>query len=136
MIIEASTTLSMGHRLPTYDGICSSPHGHNIVVTAQVTSFGPFLDFKEVRHALQVILADFDHAMVLWDQDSIVSSFRAWSFRTVVLNVEPTTEAIAEYVFNQMASRGYNVFSIRVQETAKYAALCVAHPVRNIHRIL
>lgn len=128
--ITVSTTISMGHRLPSYDGICSSPHGHNVTVDVNVAWSGRgFLDFKQVAFALNRVLADFDHAMVLWQHDPLLKLLDEWpdpggqqpGFRTVALSVEPTTEAIADYIFNQM-NLGFVVESVTVHETAKYSA--------------
>ena len=48
MTITVNQTVSMGHRLPSYDGLCSSLHGHNLRITATVEVGDEFLDFKQV----------------------------------------------------------------------------------------
>lgn len=129
-IITVAHTMSMGHRLPSYAGICASPHGHNIIVEAQIVVPTGFLDFKDVSYLLQEILVDWDHAMVLQVNDPLVSLCEAQSWRHVVLNVEPTTEAIAEYIFRQIeytvrtADPRKKIHSVTVHETAKYSATC------------
>jgi 6-pyruvoyl-tetrahydropterin synthase len=133
MNIAVSHTISMGHRLPSYDGICSSPHGHNITVDA-VLETKSFLDFKEVQSFLSSILSDFDHAMVLVSTDALVRVLKSMSFRVVVLDTEPSTETIAAYVFNQFASRYPEVRSVTVHETAKYSATATA-PAAAVQRI-
>jgi 6-pyruvoyl-tetrahydropterin synthase len=118
----------MGHRLPSYDGICASPHGHNIVVTAGVYNQGPFLDFKILSDDLQKILKDFDHAMVLFASDPLVAVLKEFNFRVVTLSQEPTTENIAAYIYTALHAANYSPSSVRVQETAKYAAVCSSFP--------
>lgn len=141
MIITASHKLSMGHRLPSYDGICASPHGHNIVVTAWVQlQAGQFLDFKTVKHALQEILRDFDHAMVLQDTDPLVGALAPFKFRTVLLDKEPTTENIAAYVFWQLIAKlqadgQSRVVRVTVQETDSYSAICESVPLYEVRRV-
>lgn len=125
MIITTSKTVSMGHRLPSYNGICSSPHGHNMTVTVQVEAASHFLDFKEVDRALGVIIDDWDHAMLLIDVDPLLPLLVEMGFRTVAFNVEPTTEHLAAYVFRHL-SRVYEVLRVDVQETAKYGASCTS----------
>lgn len=130
-IIKASATISMGHRLPSYKGICSSPHGHN--VTVDVTVFAAdkeFVDFKKVGDILELVLADFDHAMVLHDRDPLLTVLRTFGFRTVALNIEPTTEAIAAYVFNEIREAGFMMECVKVHETAKYSAIVCSHDAR------
>ena len=122
MEIQVSHTISMGHRLPSYDGICSSPHGHNIRVVVRITTHG-FFDFKVLHRHLADLLDAFDHAMVLQHDDPLLSVLRAMSFRTVALSVEPTTEAIAQLVYNELRRSGLSVLDVTVHETDKYAAI-------------
>lgn len=120
--ICVSHTISMGHRLPSYEGICSSPHGHNVTVEVEVTS-PDFLDFKEVSDSLHRVLDGFDHAMVLYEKDDVLNFLRAQGFRTVSLSVEPTTEALATYFYNRMHEAYAGTMRVTVHETAKYAAI-------------
>lgn len=122
-LIKASHTVSMGHRLPSYEGICSSPHGHNVTFNVLVRNHDAFIDFKKLSDHLKNVINDFDHAMVLWEHDPIREQFEAWKFRTVILSVEPTTEAIATYVFSQIRDLSYDVAQVEVEETAKYSAI-------------
>lgn len=118
-------TVSMGHRLPSYDGICRSPHGHNVRVEAELSA-PAFLDFKEAQDALRAVLAPLDHAMVLHRADPLLPVLRAAdaNFRLVALSVEPTTEALASLVFNDLWSTyGAQLKRVTVHETDKYAAV-------------
>ncbi len=131
--IKAQHTISMGHRLPSYDGICSSPHGHNIIVEAVVITGPEFFDFKTLKVALEKIIEPMDHAMVLHVDDPLakVLATHFAGFRMVLLNVEPTTENIAQFIFNKLAETAAirsNLVSVTVHETDKYSAtaLCVA----------
>jgi 6-pyruvoyl-tetrahydropterin synthase len=124
-IISVERTISMGHRLPSYNGICAYPHGHNVSVIAQV-EVNEFYDFKTLDNWLDAIIKDFDHAMVLHAEDEF-ARIHAQFFggaRLVLLNVEPTTENIASYIFTQLQnySQQFTVSYVTVQETAKYGA--------------
>lgn len=127
MEITVEHTISMGHRLPSYKGICSSPHGHNVRVEVVLTVID-FCDFKEVSDSLRGILEPLDHAMVLHHEDRLYVYLFQLGFRVVALSVEPTTENIAQYVFNKMQEmypRGEfcsRVSRVIVHETDKYSA--------------
>ena len=132
MTITVQRTISMGHRLPSYPGICSSPHGHNVVVEVEVYA-DDFLDFKEVDQVLLSIIQDFDHAMVLWDNDPLGEYLLGAGFRVVLLSHEPTTENIASYIFEQMLRSYSQLVCVTVHETAKYSATArgAAHVTRR-----
>lgn len=130
MTITVSHTISMGHRLPSYDGICNSPHGHNVKVEAEVASKnGGFLDFKAVAKDLKSILEPMDHAMVLWQGDDLLRVLAEMNFRTYRMELEPTTENIAKLIFYHLTRMGfydYLVYSVTVHETDKYSAKATA----------
>jgi 6-pyruvoyl-tetrahydropterin synthase len=129
--ITVEQTVSMGHRLPSYKGICSSPHGHNVRFVAEL-GVHSFVDFKDAGDLLWNIVKYFDHAMVLHEKDPLYKILLEMDFRVFAFPVEPTTEAIAKYVFDQLVARiseGYAsiVWPIRVtvHETSKYSASAV-----------
>lgn len=135
--ITVEHTISMGHRLPSYDGICASPHGHNVRVVAEF--YVPalrFLDFKEAAKCLETLLQDLDHAMVLHEEDKAMVEFcEAHNFRYITLNVEPTTENIATWIFAELYKLDQlRVREVVVHETAKYSARC-ATPSEVVQRI-
>lgn len=122
--ITVERSISMGHRLPSYNGICSSPHGHNVrvVVTVLLGHVNDFIDFKELDESLWKIIEPMDHAMVLQAEDPLVFSLVAMKFRVVKLAKEPTTEYLAEHILYELAREGFNVESVTVHETNKYSA--------------
>lgn len=124
MIISVKTTISMGHRLPNYDGVCSSLHGHNVTITANIDT-KEFIDFKQVKRHLKEITDDFDHAMVLYDKDPLYSHLllAPTPLRLIALSVEPTTENIATYIYNILRSIYVGLLVVAVEETASYTAI-------------
>lgn len=126
MQITVQHTISLGHRLPSYKGICSSPHGHNARVVATVdVKEDSFLDFKRLSDRLWTVLEPMDHAMVLHDKDTpLIAVLEKYDFRHVLLDVEPTTEALATYIFSELRQHGYLILSVVVHETEKYSATC------------
>jgi len=124
MYITVIHTISMGHRLPTYDGICASLHGHNVRVEVHVNTKA-FLDFKEVSRRLHEVVEPLDHAMVLHETDPVIPALRTLAVqRLVLLSREPTTENLAAYIYQQMRDLYYDVLSVTVYETDKYSATC------------
>jgi 6-pyruvoyl-tetrahydropterin synthase len=123
--ITVEHTISMGHRLPSYDGICSSPHGHNVLVVVDVhVPQDTFIDFKDVQKLLRLVIDDLDHAMVLFVDDPLAEILIGCGFRVVLLNVEPTTENIATWILTSLGvGTGFKVTAVVVHETAKYSAI-------------
>jgi 6-pyruvoyl-tetrahydropterin synthase len=134
MTVTVQRTISMGHRLPSYKGICSAPHGHNVKVNVSARVKEGFLDFKDIDGWLAQILKPLDHAMVLYVNDPFVKLLSELpESRTVLLSVEPTTEAIAQLIMNEMSTYCY-VESVTVHETDKYCAECTTVS-SDVHRL-
>lgn len=114
----------MGHRLPSYKGICSSPHGHNVRVEVEIAlPKGEFLDFKTVDKALAEVLAPYDHAMVLYRHDPFAHYCTTQGFRIVLVDEEPTTEFLAELFLKRVQHEmRHEVKRVTVFETTKYSA--------------
>lgn len=121
--ITVQHTISMGHRLPSYDGICSSPHGHNVRVEVEIrVAPDTFTDFKEVQDILRKILEPMDHAMVLHKADPLLPTLQSAGFRTVTFSTEPTTEQITQHVFWRVQEHYPSITRCTVHETDKYSA--------------
>lgn len=122
MTITVQHTISMGHRLPSYPGDCSSPHGHNMRVEVSVNGrFDEFVDFKLVKSSLKTVMEDMDHAMILVKDDPLLPVLIELGFRTYRLREEPTTEAIAEEICRLMQVLRYDVQKVVVHETENYS---------------
>lgn len=123
MTITVQRSISMGHRLPSYQGICSSPHGHNIRVEVTISvPRGEFVDFKSVDQVLQETLEPMDHAMVLQREDPLLKILQDMKFRTYPFTPEPTTENLAQHIGQMIHLRGLEVMQCTVHETDKYSA--------------
>lgn len=132
--ITVVRNISMGHRLPSYIGLCSSLHGHNVRFEVTIAVTEDFLDFKKVDEALSALTSEMDHAMVLYAQDPWLEQILVLNTRVVKLSVEPTTEALAQYIFNEMTKIYAHVERVTVYETDKYSASCNAVDFLNIWR--
>lgn len=121
----------MGHRLPNYDGLCASLHGHGIKAEVTVRATEGFLDFKDIHKWLAFIMKDLDHALVLYEHDPLVPLLQKAVVnpkskeyqRLVLLNVEPTTENVAQLIMNEMSTYCH-VENVVLHETEKYQAVC------------
>lgn len=131
MVVSTEREICIGHRLMDYDGLCNHPHGHNYKV--QVTVLGPnpadyvhgvgmFLDFGDLKRALEEVLAPFDHAMMLRNDDPLCSILEIAKNRLVVFPWNPTAENFALFIkssISQWFRQKYPV-TIKVWETSKH----------------
>ena len=111
--VDIQRDFSAAHYLRGYDGNCSNLHGHNWVVEAVVKAheldeIGIAVDFRVLKRELDAIIADLDHSCL--------------NELEVFCDVNPTSEIIAEYIFNALAEslsgiEGVEVASVRVCES-------------------
>ncbi len=113
--ITTETSFSAAHRLKNYQGPCENLHGHNWLVKATVRCAeldvaGIGIDFKVLKHHLKTIVNQFDHKDL-----------------NEVLEVNPSSENIARFIFGQLkavlANSKAMVVRIEVQETPGNAAV-------------
>ena len=126
---------SAGHFITLENGTCERLHGHTYHVAAEV--FGPLndnryvVDFIAVRHALQGILGELDHRVLLPTQhptiqiktrsDEVEATFadRRWVFPAddcLLLTVANTTsELLAEYIGKRLAAALGSLGRVRIE---------------------
>lgn len=85
---------SAAHQLRNYQGRCEQMHGHNWVVEIRVRSrvldgCGLAMDFGEIRAAARRVLDTLDHRLL--------------NEQGPFLQVNPSAENIAAYIFREMA---------------------------------
>ena len=116
-------TFCYGHRLMDYDGKCRVPHGHNGVVeieleAEQLDHRGMVYDFSEIKAAVQTWLdRELDHRMLLRKDDPLVDVLRRMGEPIVVMEENPTAEAIARLIYDFAEARGFPLRQIRLWET-------------------
>ena len=116
-------TFCYGHRLMNYDGKCRVPHGHNGVVEIELEAErldprGMVYDFSEIKAAVQTWLdRELDHRMLLRKDDPLVPVLREMGEPLVVMNENPTAEAIARMIFEFVEGRGFPLTQVRLWET-------------------
>jgi 6-pyruvoyltetrahydropterin/6-carboxytetrahydropterin synthase len=94
--IKVQSRFSSAHNLREYKGKCEELHGHNWHVEAMASSedldkAGMVLDFKELKHALNEVLAELDHKYL-----NEIDYFK---------EVNPTSENIARYIYDNISRK-------------------------------
>lgn len=136
----------IAHRLMNYTGKCAHLHGHSYRFEVTVRSAEPdgalnqrlaegdgmLLDFKFVKRAIEKVIEPYDHSLVLYRDDPLVSEVYGGSpgirfsadnqeARLHVWAVNPTAENMA-HIFarniNNLLPTHFKVTHLRVWETA------------------
>lgn len=112
-----------GHRLLDYEGKCRYLHGHNGQVEIELGSErldarGMVRDFNEIKQTIQAwIDRELDHKMLLNRHDPVLPVLQRLGEPVVVMDTNPTAEAIAELIFTYTASQGFPVTAVKLWET-------------------
>ena len=116
-------TFCYGHRLMDYDGKCRVPHGHNGVVEIELQAErldhrGMVYDFSEIKETIKTWLdRELDHRMLLRADDPLVPVLKNMGEPYVVMDQNPTAEAIARLIFEFTAAQGFPLTQVRLWET-------------------
>lgn len=135
-IVKEALVFSAAHFITFAGNICERLHGHNYKVAAEV--HGPLdenqyvVDFIAVRDALQKIVAELDHHMLLPTdhpqikvsagerQVDVTFEDRRWSFPRedcILLPVANTTaELLARYIGRRLQADLFQTTSVRPQK--------------------
>ena len=94
--LAVKSEFSAAHSLREYKGKCESLHGHNwkveaVVVAGKLHNAGLVLDFHEIKKLLNESLEELDHKHI-----NELKYFK---------KVNPTSENLAQYIFNKISSR-------------------------------
>lgn len=112
-----------GHRLLNYDGKCRFLHGHNARVEIEISSLnldrrGMVVDFNDMKIKLQAwIDSELDHKLLLNRADPILPHLDPQREPVVLMEANPTAEAIAKLIFDQAQREGFPVTEVRLWET-------------------
>ena len=103
--------ISCGHRVVGHEGKCKNLHGHNyrfhFSITAEgLDDLGRVIDFGIIKSTLcQWLEENWDHKMLIWDEDPWLLELLKIDKEVVVVNFNPTAENIAEYFVMQIAPK-------------------------------
>lgn len=112
MRITRRLEFDAGHRIPDHASQCRHLHGHRYAIEITLTGDiidaagqavnGMVMDFGEVKAIAKEYVVDlWDHAFLVFRGDTVVAEFLASmpDHKTVVLDVVPTAEHLAEEAF-------------------------------------
>lgn len=121
----------IAHRLPGHPGGCQYIHGHSYQfdVTAEaiqpkLNELGMVVDFKDLKAAIDHVIAPWDHSLVLWEEDPIVQMVETMTgcgVRLVLVPFIPTAENMAAFVaaeINALLPFEIRIAAVKVWETA------------------
>ena len=111
--IKVKANFSSAHNLRNYRGKCEHLHGHNWVVEAvfcygKLDKEGMAVDFKYAKAMLKDILEQLDHSYLNEQKPFKV--------------INPTSENIAKFIYNQVKKRNSRIGSISVWENESSCA--------------
>jgi len=118
-------TFDAGHRLMRHKGACKNLHGHTYKL--QVSFSNEYLDendmimdFKKLKEVVAPIINEFDHAMILnQDDDKIIELCKSNDFKYVLINGDPTAENMCLFIGStiekNLVELGDNVYDISIK---------------------
>lgn len=132
--LKTNADFDSAHFLSGYEGKCSNIHGHRWNVEIEVggdklnpegQTRGMIVDFSELKHALSSIVEELDHSLIIERGSLREKTYEALmeeGFRIVELDMRPTAENLAKYMYDSMSLKGYMVVKATVYETPNNCA--------------
>ncbi len=111
--IKVESNFSAAHNLRGYKGKCEELHGHNwkvevMVCRDKLDKTGMVLDFEYLKTQLNKVLEKLDHKYL-----NALSYFK---------KVNPTSENIAKYIYDDLKPKILNLKSVTVWESDNSSA--------------
>jgi len=111
--LRVEGSFSSAHNLRGYKGKCEDLHGHNwrvelCVKSKDLDNIGMVLDFKYLKNKLSIVLEKMDHKYL--------------NKLTYFKRINPTSENIAKYIYNELKSRIPLLKSVTVWENSTSSA--------------
>lgn len=132
--LQTSASFDSAHFLKGYKGKCSNIHGHRWTVEVTVASEdveaegqirGMVVDFKTLKEDLNGLVDELDHSLVIEEgslKEKTKEALLEEEFRIVELPFRPTAENLAEYFYDEMEDKEYQVVLVKVYETPNNCA--------------
>ncbi|MBQ9983234.1 MAG: 6-carboxytetrahydropterin synthase QueD [Lachnospiraceae bacterium] len=132
--LQTSASFDSAHFLKGYEGKCSNIHGHRWTVEVTVASEsveeegqtrGMVVDFKTLKDDLNALIDELDHSLVIEEgslREKTREALLEEEFRIVELPFRPTAENLAEYFYDEMEEKEYQVVLVKVYETPNNCA--------------
>lgn len=111
--IKVKGNFSSAHNLRGYKGKCEQLHGHNwevevVASRRELDKIGMVMDFKVLRNKLNILLEKLDHKYL-----NDIVCFK---------KVNPTSENIAKYIFENLKAQIPDIKSVTVWESNNSSA--------------
>ena len=130
-ILKNEIQFDTAHYLSGYEGKCSNIHGHRYRLVVELASDtlrpsgqcrGMVADFGDVKKAMQTIADQYDHKLLIEDNEDGRTVAEALSqvpnqFAIVMVPYRPTAEEMSRDIYHQMKNAGYPVHSVELYET-------------------
>lgn len=125
--LKSEVQFDMAHFLHGYDGKCANIHGHRYRLVATFASEtlqqsgqarGMVMDFCEIKAVLKAIAEDFDHKLVVEDNEEgkrLVSVLAGYD--VVLVPYRPTAEEMSRDMYHRLQSAGLPVSAVELYET-------------------
>ena len=132
--LKTKASFDSAHFLKDYEGKCSNIHGHRWTVEIEVgaetlehdtQNRGMVVDFSNLKKDLREIADYFDHSLIMETgslRQATEDALIAENLRIVKVDLRPTAENFAKYIYDEMTSRGYKVIEASVYETPNNVA--------------
>ncbi len=135
MLITRRLEFDAGHRIPNHNSQCKHLHGHryaieitlsgDIIATEGQSEQGMVMDFSDVKRIAQATVVDaWDHAFLVYRGDHAVCDFlnSLPDHKTVILDVVPTAEHLAQLAFKLLDSAYRDIYAnnLRLQRVRLY----------------
>lgn len=111
--VKVKGNFSSAHNLRGYKGKCEQLHGHNwevevVVSRRELDKIGMIMDFKLLKNKLNILLEELDHKYL-----NDIGYFK---------KVNPTSENIAKYIFENLKLRVSDIKLVTVWECPNSSA--------------
>lgn len=132
--LQTNASFDSAHFLKGYEGKCSNIHGHRwqvevTVASEDVEAEGPIrgmiVDFKTLKEDLKSLADAFDHKLIIEEgslRETTKEALKEEGFAMVELPFRPTAEQLAEYFYDKMEEKNYQVVLVKVYETPNNCA--------------
>jgi 6-pyruvoyltetrahydropterin/6-carboxytetrahydropterin synthase len=112
LIARREHEFSYGHRVVGHEGKCKNLHGHNgkvifyVELIGELDNVGRIVDFSVIKEKLCQWLEDnWDHKMLLWDQDEWFKIIGNGTPGVVPVPFNPTAENMAKYLVEEVGPK-------------------------------
>lgn len=130
-ILKNEIQFDTAHYLSGYQGKCSNIHGHRYRLVVELASEtlqsdgqcrGMVADFSDVKKELNRIAEQYDHKLLIEDNDggrSVAAQLANVpnQFAVVMVPYRPTAEEMSRDIYRQIKAAGYPVYTVELYET-------------------